>query len=104
MGKFGRKTLKRFVLNETWYKVVFNGTDSNLTIAFVNPLPKIPFGTNLSPKPQTVLSKLKRSTKGNSRGLISNAKIVILNSVPKIPFLGIFGCQNSKSFVLSEIE
>ena len=58
---------------------------SNLTIAFVNFIFKITFGTNLAPNLQTTLFKMKLSTKGISRGeLISNSTIVILNLVPKI--------------------
>ena len=64
---------------------------SNLSIAFTNSFPKIPFGANLTPKLQTALFKIKRSTMEHLKGLISNSTILILNSVPKIPFLGKFG-------------
>ena len=64
---------------------------SNFTIVFVNSFPKISFGATLAPKLETALFKIKRSTKGYLRELISNSTITVLYSVPKIPFLGKFG-------------
>ena len=58
-GKFGQETSKCFVLKEARYKVVFKGAD--VKIAFVNSFPKIPFGVNLAPKPESALFKIKCS-------------------------------------------
>lgn len=43
MGKFGAKSSKCLVSNETRYKEVFGGADSKIAYCFLNSVLKIPF-------------------------------------------------------------
>ena len=56
------------------------------TIVVLSSVPKILFRANLDPKLQSVLFKMKPSTKRYSRLLILSSRIVFFNCVPKILF------------------
>ena len=77
---------------------------SNPTIVFLNFVPTIQFLSNLVPKFQSALLKMKLGTKGYSKLLILIPKIVFLNFVPLIPFLGKICLKTSEYFVQNEIQ
>ena len=96
--KFGPKTSKCFVLNEARYIGIFKGVDSEFDDSFLRFCPQNNFlGQIWSQNFKVLCFKWSYSWL-----LIVNLTVVLLNSFPKIPFLGKFGPETQKSFVLAK--
>ena len=101
LGELAPETLKCFVLNETRYVIVFKGAHSELDNCFLKFCSQNTY-IEFVPKRQSALFQMKLSTQGYSRMLTLNLAISFLNSVFKTPFLGKFGPETQKYFVLNQ--
>ena len=84
-----QKTLKYFILNETWYVSVFKKALSEFD-DFLLKFPNYLFWAKFVPKLKSALFEMKLSTQGNSRVLILNLAIFFSYSVFETSFLGKF--------------
>ena len=96
-----QKTLKYFILNETWYVSVFKEDLSEFD-NFLLKFPNYLFWAKFIPKLQSALFPVKLSTQKYSRVLILNLAIFFSYSVFKTSFLGKFCLKTQKCFVLNQ--